>query len=193
MFTQSSPSRYNVIRTISQEQTTDVCAAVDIQTDEAVVIKFPKRGCRQTANEVKIMPKIQHRHILPLRDVVYTRFGPAPVYPYAPGGDLLALIEAVSFGEEKVKEIMFQLLSALSYLHRRLIVHGDIRPENIVFLEDGTLKIIDFGLARELPAGNSAREAADSSTYYSAPELLIGHGKSCKSDVWAVGITMFAC
>jgi serine/threonine protein kinase len=68
-------SRYKVICPISDEHTTEIYKAVDTRTNETVVIKFRKRGCRQAANEINILPNLHHRNILPLRDVISTRFG----------------------------------------------------------------------------------------------------------------------
>jgi serine/threonine protein kinase len=174
----------------------DVRKAIDTETNDIVVVKVPRYNCRQTANEARILPKLKHTHILSMHDVVETRFGPAPVYPYAKGGDLLSVIEAASLAEPEVKEIIFRILDAVSYLHQKCVIHGDIRPENVVFIDEShtaeSLRIINFGLAIECPPGATIPDQRGSH-YYNAPEVLEGNGKGAKSDVWSIGITMFAC
>jgi hypothetical protein len=89
------------------------------------------------------------------------------------------------------KESLFlQLLSVVAYSHRHRIMHRDIKPENILVTADGRLKLLDFGIARDL-TWEKADSASGGTLNFMAPEQL--QGQSClASDVWAVGVILYA-
>ena len=89
-------------------------------------------------------------------------------------GDLLGLMRESSepFAESAVRTIIFQILQALSYMHRNGFFHRDLKPENILCSSLDLVKIADFGLAREI---RSAPPYTDyvSTRWYRAPEVLL--------------------
>ena len=93
---------------------------------------------------------------------------------------------------EEVIDIMLQLTSAVSCAHDSYIIHRDIKPQNVMILEDGRVKITDFGIAmalnnNELTQTNSVM----GSVHYLPPEQASGSGSTIKSDIYSLGILMF--
>ena len=97
--------------------------------------------------------------------------------------------------EAKAKRLFYQLMLGVSYLHHHGVVHRDIKPQNLLIMKDGKLKICDFGLSYY--QGNIDRilpTAKCGSTFYAAPELF----EKCdtydgyKTDIWACGVVLFS-
>lgn len=86
--------------------------------------------------------------------------------------------------------LIVQVLSALTYLHRRYILHRDLKPQNIFVTADGTVKVMDFGLAIDHREMSGASSTAGTLAYM-APELLMEEASSIQSDLYAVGIIAY--
>ncbi|MGH9608349.1 MAG: protein kinase domain-containing protein [Bryobacteraceae bacterium] len=89
-----------------------------------------------------------------------------------------------------------QIAQALAAAHRQNIVHGDIKPENLMIRDDGHLKVLDFGLARQLTAGKEGRSSTASGILagtlnYMAPEQTRAERPSSASDVFSLGVVLF--
>jgi serine/threonine protein kinase/tetratricopeptide (TPR) repeat protein len=87
-------------------------------------------------------------------------------------------------------ELLIQLLNAISYLHRRGIVHRDLKPANVL-IENGQVKVLDFGLSilqDHIKSSEEDAELAAGTLAYIAPELLMGQNPSITSDLYAIGI-----
>ena len=113
------------------------------------------------------------------------------------GSDLFNTIAHKSFqlNENKCKVISGQILEALSFMHRLKIVHMDIKPNNIMFScnrrDNFHVKIIDFGLARELGGLGRARCRKVGTVEFMSPEVVAGDYAQPESDLWSLGVMLF--
>lgn len=105
-------------------------------------------------------------------------------------------IENDPISESLLREIVYHITDALQYLHQQRICHLDVKPDNILFLDSGhrtdSVVLADFGLARQL-TGDLCTEEPCGSIHYAAPELVQGGPFTKAVDMWALGITMYAC
>jgi [calcium/calmodulin-dependent protein kinase] kinase len=97
-----------------------------------------------------------------------------------------------AIGEETARKYMRDIVSGLTYLHAHNIVHGDIKPDNLLITHDGTVKIGDFSVSQAFETGNDELRRSPGTPVFTAPECCLGltyHGKA--SDTWAVGVTLY--
>ncbi|KAK9377327.1 kinase-like domain-containing protein [Lipomyces chichibuensis] len=112
---------------------------------------------------------------------------------YCAGGSLDAIYHHVSarggrIGERVLGKIAEGVLSGLSYLHERRIIHRDIKPQNILLDKNGQVKLCDFGVSGEVV--NSLATTFTGTSYYMAPERIQGQPYTVTSDVWSLGLTL---
>ena len=89
-------------------------------------------------------------------------------------------------------ELMLQTAAAVEAAHQQGVVHGDLKPENVLVRDDGTIRVVDFGLARAVAPGAVTRSAAALATaQYIAPEVVQGKSPSPASDVYALGVVFY--
>jgi len=108
------------------------------------------------------------------------------------GGELYdEIVKRKHFTEKDASYIMYQLLMALEYLHKRDIVHRDLKLENLLLKKHGALeiKLADFGLSKVYTG--EAMQTACGTPYYVAPEILQGEGYDYKIDTWAAGVLLY--
>lgn len=111
---------------------------------------------------------------------------------YAPGGNMSrALHKDRRFTEERARWYMCELMLALEDLHKRDIIFRDLKPDNVVFDEEGHALLTDFGLAKEAILNNNQARSFCGSPAYLAPEMLkrSGHGKSV--DWYLLGVLLY--
>ncbi|KAA6366217.1 MAG: putative NEK protein kinase, partial [Streblomastix strix] len=116
------------------------------------------------------------------------------IMEYCSQGDLRKVIaELQQLPEEerlmRVWEILAQIFLALDHLHSHEVIHRDVKPENIFVMEDGSIKLGDFGLAKEIASRNYA--TAVGTKVYQAPEVYQQQQMTVESDVFAVGEVIF--
>ncbi|EAS06769.2 Serine/Threonine kinase domain protein (macronuclear) [Tetrahymena thermophila SB210] len=141
--------------------------------------------------EVQISKSLDHPNIIKFQETYIDKKNIYIVMEYCTGGNL----SQKQFSEQEVLNIMKKLLYAVNYMHKRNIIHRDLKLENILYERDSPdseIKIIDFGLSKQVPKEQKARRhSIVGSETYMAPEVLSSknYDKSC--DVWSLGVIMY--
>lgn len=156
------------------------------EDDQAVVIKKCDKEKSQTDTEFYLMTTLKHKHIISCLDVFSDENFCYIVMEYAPKGNLYKK----RFTSSEVKKIIFQVVSAIRYCHRKNIIHRDIKPENIVLFNDGTVKLIDFGWSCIYDDSDPPNEKSGT-TIYNPPEMLRGEYYDYSIDVWQIGVLLY--
>ncbi len=98
-----------------------------------------------------------------------------------------AIEEDVSFPEKKIWDYVSQIAGALKHMHEKRIMHRDLKPANIFIDQQGSLKVGDLGLSRQLSSQTFEAFSRVGTPLYMSPEVLQGKGYDWKSDVWSLG------
>jgi serine/threonine-protein kinase len=142
--------------------------------------------------EARAASQLVHPNIVPIIDsgeaegVMYT------VMPYMPGGSFADRIAQGPVSAFEVASVVAQASTALDYAHRRGIVHRDVKPDNILFDDDGHALVTDFGIAEARSQGRlTASGRAMGTPHYMSPEQAMGKLVDGRSDVYSLGIVMY--
>lgn len=192
--------RYQVIRSIGEGGMANVYLAYDTILDRNVAVKVlrgdlssDEKFVRRFQREAISASSLSHPNIVEMYDVGEDEGNYFIVMEYIDGKTLKNLIKKRgSLTVCEVVDIMLQLTSAISCAHDSYIIHRDIKPQNVMILDDGRVKITDFGIAiasnaSELTQTNSVM----GSVHYLPPEQANGNGATAKSDIYSLGILMF--
>jgi len=111
---------------------------------------------------------------------------------FVSGPTLLQLIrEETSFVRHNLINLLRQMLDAVSYAHARHVVHRDLKPANMLLADRRQVKILDFGIARRLDELDLSQSGATGTPYYMAPEQILGEDPDERTDIYALGVTLF--
>ena len=191
-------NRYNVVSHLGTGGMAVVFECVDLYTEETVAVKILKEELlddktmvEDFKREVKSSVQMSHPNIMEIISEGVWNSRPFLVLEYLKGETLLDKIEFYTkFSVKESCEIMNQLLDAIQYTHDHKIIHRDIKPQNVFYLSNGTVKLGDFGIAKnEKEAENHGKILG--SVHFLAPEVLTGEPFSVSSDIYAAGITFF--
>jgi serine/threonine protein kinase len=176
-----------------------VYLGIDHQTQIPVAIKkidlgsFPANTVNKLTQELTIVQLLDHPHIVKTYAVEIRDLDVFIVMEYCSGGDYTKLLanKGDPMKEAKVRYYFRQLMEGLKYLRSRQILHRDLKPANLLLTDDNrTLKITDFGFARDLP-DNVMTETLCGSPLYMAPEIFLSSTYSTKADLWSLGVILY--
>ncbi|HMN44976.1 MAG TPA: protein kinase [Povalibacter sp.] len=143
--------------------------------------------------EARIVAHMHHASIVPVFDVGERKPHHYLSMEYLPGGDLKQRILHGRGGADLLEDICRALCPALDLAHRKGFIHRDIKPENILFREDGTPVLTDFGIARAVDSGTSLTMAGMfvGTPSYMSPEQVKGQELDGRSDLYSLGIVCY--
>lgn len=192
--------RYELLELIGVGGMADIYRARDIVEDRIVAVKILKTEfagseefLRRFRNESKAIALLSHPNIVKIYDVGFTDKVQFIVMEYVDGITLTDYIEQQ--GVLKWRDAVhftIQILKALQHAHDRGIVHRDIKSSNIMLLSDGTIKVMDFGIARFNRENNkTVSEKTIGSVHYISPEQARGDITDERSDIYSVGVALY--
>lgn len=193
-------NRYRVMRRIGGGGMANVYHAVHHQLGRSLALKVlhahlakEEEMRERFRREAEAAARLVHPHICGILDFGASPEGVYIVMPYLPGGSL-----ADELARDRVVEprraaiIAAQMAVALDYAHRRGIVHRDVKPDNVLFDEDGYALITDFGIATaRFHARLTGTGRAMGTPHYMSPEQAMGRLVDGRSDVYAVGVVLY--
>ena len=197
---QKISDRYQIIKSIGEGGMANVYLAYDTILDRNVAIKL-LRG--DLANDEKFVRRFQrealsasslaHPNIVEVYDVGEDSGQYYIVMEYIEGKHLKALLKKRGkLTVSEVVDIMLQITDGMSIAHDSYIIHRDIKPQNIMILENGIVKITDFGIAMAMNATQLTQtNSVMGSVHYLPPEQASGKGSTLQSDIYSMGILMY--
>lgn len=200
---------YRIVGVLGTGGMGDVFEAVraDDQYRAEVAIKLMRADVRSSLTEQRfkterqILAGLDHRNIARLLDGGTTEAGmPYVVMELVTGEPIDRFCDAQPLSVRDRVQLFLQVCAAVSYAHQHLVVHRDLKPNNILVTADGSVKLLDFGIAKLLEANADTALAAASETAttlramtldYASPEQVSGAPVTTVSDVYSLGVVLY--
>ena len=193
-------NRYKIVKSIGEGGMANVYLAWDTILEREVAVKVlrgdlaeDEKFIRRFQREANSASSLRHPNIVEMYDVGEDNGKYFIVMEFVDGMTLKSLIKkrgALNLNE--AIDIMLQLASGIACAHDSFIIHRDIKPQNVLILEDGRVKITDFGIAMALNSNELTQtNSVMGSVHYLPPEQASGSGSTIKSDIYSLGILMF--
>jgi serine/threonine-protein kinase len=155
------------------------------------------RSLRRFRQERQVLAKLDHPNVTRLLDGGTTPQGvPYLVMEYVEGSPIDRWCDDQQLPVPKRLALFREVCAAVQYAHRNLVVHGDIKPANVLVARDGTVKLVDFGISRLLESDDEAagrtRTAVRAMTpEYASPEQVRGEPLTTAADVYSLGVVLY--
>ena len=177
----------------------------NLQDDSDCVIKqiildnLDQKEKDETLNEVIILRKVDHSNIIKFLDV-FTRTKPNNslniVTEYADGGDLSQKLKRlkhkkIPLTEKEILNYLVQICLALNHIHKKKIIHRDLKSGNVFLTKSGLVKLGDFGIAKGFKNTWEKAQTKVGTPYYLSPEIINCKPYDSKSDIWALGVLIY--
>ncbi|UCH71095.1 MAG: tetratricopeptide repeat protein [Candidatus Bathyarchaeota archaeon] len=193
--------RYAVLERIGEGGKGIVYKARDTVLDRVVAIKVLKsevlseEAYSRVIREARVVAKLDHPNIVSIYDIGKEDDKQFFVLAFIDGMSLRGLMETYPEGKCDLKTVLrigIDVCGALQYAHSQDVLHRDIKPENILITEEGTAKLMDFGLAKALGGTRITRRGMIVGTpAYLPPEQALGKDSDQRSDLYSLGATLY--
>jgi serine/threonine protein kinase len=195
-------NRYEIHGLLGKGGIASVYAAHDDLLDRQVAVKVFQAGYALPPDrmetfiaEARRIAKLDHPHVLGIYDQGTETVDDVKrfylVMQLAQGGTLADRLETGPLSTDETERILRQACAALDYAHSQQVLHLDLKPDNILFDEQGSVKVADFGLARLIrQTTHAGADAKPSAQDYMSPEQLSGNQTTFSSDVYALGLIL---
>jgi len=190
---------YRLLEKIAEGGMGEIYKAEDETLGRIVALKFVKARDRLDAaarrrlmEEARAASALEHPNICSIHTVGETDDGELFIaMGYHEGESLRDLIGRGPIDEKKALDMFFQAGRGLQAAHEKGIVHRDIKPENLFLLPDGSVKILDFGLAKAPYSEDTFEYMTAGTLSYMSPERIRGEASDGRSDIWSLGVVLF--
>lgn len=192
---------YRIKRQIGSGGMASVYLAVHEALDREVALKVmtpslasDETYCRRFLKEGRISAKLNHRHVLTVFDIGQHEDHYYMASEYVPGGTLRDRITAGISDAETVR-VLDELAQGLAYAHAHGIIHRDVKPGNVLFRNDDSCVLGDFGIAKAVNSNTFATKLGTSlgTPYYMSPEQARGEGVDARTDLYSLGVVLHEC
>lgn len=195
-----------IIRRIGAGGMGEIYLARDTHLEREVAIKVLPVGtlavgsaARRFHEEALALSHLNHPNIATIHDFATADGIDYLVMEYVPGETLSEIVARGPMAESVIRDLGCQLADGLAAAHREGVIHRDLKPENIRVTPDGRLKILDFGLARQLKAADVDLATATATTpgtllgtpAYMSPEQIRGEPAGSASDLFSMGVVLY--
>ena len=190
--------RYQIVSLIGRGGMGVLYRAKDPALERDVALKmmlvdfsFDQTARERFEREAKAVARLQHHNVVTIHELGQHEGSPYIVMELLGGEDLEAILKRSEPLPLQTKlEIVAQLCEGLAYAHEQGIVHRDIKPGNVRVLEDGTVKILDFGIAKFAQSSMTQSGAIMGTAHYMAPEQILGQPIDGRADLFSVGVLL---
>ena len=193
-------NRYRVTGRIAHGGMADVYEAFDVALHKTVALKIMREDMMDNPKNVE---RFEHECIASAslnNPNIVKVFGhgvvdgrPYMANEYVDGRtlrDKLNLVSGHNLSPQEACQVMLQLTEGVSYIHEHGLLHRDLKPDNLFYLPDGSVKITDFGISSKI-GEKATGDAITGTVYYCAPEILMGEPANVASDIYSMGIIFF--
>lgn len=199
---QTFEGRYTIVNVIGTGGMATVYGAYDQVSGRSVAIKMMNKKLEHNARQIKLfvnestaLSLLSHPNIVQVYNTAITNSTKYIIMEYVEGITLKKHIDhRGALPEREVIYYATQILSALDYIHSKNIVHCDIKPQNIILLQNGNIKVADFGIARLDAMLDRSKEKSDvalGTVYYVSPEQAQGKAPQAESDLYSLGVMLY--
>ena len=190
--------RYEILEVIGVGANSRVARAFDPLIARIVAIKlFPKELAQGEARqrfvqEARVVGQISHPAVIALHDMGVDEPSQTPylVMEFIQGHSLEKILEKGSVPFPRACAFAAEVASALAVAHRKGVIHGDVKPANILITDDDRVKLTDFGMARVASRDSKDTPLLGSPAYW-CPEQILGKPQDSRSDVFSLGVVLY--
>jgi DNA-binding NarL/FixJ family response regulator/tRNA A-37 threonylcarbamoyl transferase component Bud32 len=188
-----------VLRLIGEGGTARVYLASRERDDEPLVVKIlrteitkDRKALARFMEEYAMVEKIQSRHVARIHGHGQSESHAYLVMEFFEGGDLNKRLAGKPLAPEDALRIFRELMFALGDIHEKGILHRDLKPQNLMFRDDGSLAIVDFGIAKDISAVDRTGHGEVLGTpRYMSPEQVQGRVLDLRTDIYSAGVLLY--
>ena len=188
-----------VLRLIGEGGMARVYLASREGDDVPLVVKILRRevlknrtALQRFMEEYALVERIQSRHVARIYDHGQSEDHAYLVMEFFEGGDLMKRLGGEALAPAEALRVFRELMFALGDIHEKGILHRDLKPQNLMFREDGTLAILDFGIAKQIDAIDRTKEGEVLGTpRYMSPEQVQGRALDLRTDIYSAGVLLY--